>query len=475
MKNSPKLILCLLIVLQILIFIPHIGKGYIRDDFIWLENIVPEGKVEYLRPFTKTTGFFRPIVGLTFGFQYQIHGLHPKPFGYFNLLLHLLNIILVYLLLAGRKETKPYALGAAILFAMNAKATGMAVGWISGRTTLLVSFFLLLSLYSFLRLPKKNPMRLVLTAVFYFASLLSKETAAAAPVFVVFFVFLTCHEGHLKTNLINRIKKGLGTSAVFIIPLIIYLLMRFNSDAMTPFNAPDYYKYSFSPLLLLENLVEYIIRAALLDIYIIFLFLALILARSVWSKNRPDLKKNFDFPAINLGVLWFVSFLLISLPIPIRSNLYSYLPQVGLHISALGIIYFIWRNIIKTKKALRNTALIFMCLLLLGWGRYLFIKSASYGKDGKISAQFTEQVVHAVSELPSGAKVYIIDRHFGEKFSPSKIISYGFNSLLNLYYPQQNFKGEIISPTEPTKIKTDPSTFFFIWENRDLIRPTITY
>jgi len=71
MKNSQILILCLLIVFQILIFVPYVGEGYILDDFIWLENIVPDGKVDYLGPFTKTTGFFRPMVSLTFGLQYQ--------------------------------------------------------------------------------------------------------------------------------------------------------------------------------------------------------------------------------------------------------------------------------------------------------------------------------------------------------------------------------------------------------------------
>lgn len=469
MKNSPILVIFLLIVLQILIYVPNVGEGFIRDDFTWLENTVPDGKVDYHRPFTKTTGFFRPMVSLTFGLQYQLHGLHPKPFGLFNLLLHLLNIVLVYFLLTCRKETKQYALGATILFALNAKAAGMAVGWISGRTTLLVSFFLLLSLYSFFRFPKRNPMRFVLTAVFYFASLLSKETAAAAPIFIFFFVFLTCHEGHPKTNLINRIKKGLGAAAVFIIPLIFYFLLRFNSDAMTPLNAPDYYKYNFSPLLLLENLIEYIIRAALLDMYVIFLFLALILACLVLIKNKPDPKESFDFSANYIGLLWFVSFLLPALFVPVRSNLYSYFPQVVLHVSALAILFFIWRNKIKPQKGLRNIALIFVCLLLLGWGRYLFLKSVSYGEEGKVSAQFTKQVIRAVSEIPSESKVYIIDRHFDEKLSPSNLISYGFNSLMNLYYPQKHLMGEIVSPTEATRIKDDPVAFFYIWENRDLI------
>ena len=262
--------------------------------------------------------------------------------------------------------------------------------------------------------------------------------------------------------------------AVFIIPLIIYLLLRFNSDAMTPFNAPDYYRYTLSPLPLLENSIEYIIRAALLDIYVVLLFLILILGSFVGLKNKPDFKTGFDSSAFYMGVLWFFSFFLVALPVPVRSDLYPYFPQIGLHISALAILFVIWRNVIKNKVVLRNAAFLFMCLLLLGWGRYFFTKSASYGKYGRISAQFTEQVIRTVSEFLSGTEVYIVDRHFGEDLSPSGIIAYGFNSLLNLYYPQKHFKGEIISPTQSPKGKTDPDTFFFIWEN-GVLKPRPSY
>ncbi|MFX0196215.1 MAG: hypothetical protein ACFFCW_08845 [Candidatus Hodarchaeota archaeon] len=447
---------------------PYVGEGFVRDDFNWLENIVHDGKVDYLRPFTKTTGFFRPMVSLSFGIQYQIHGMASKPYGLFNLLLHLLNIVLVYLLLIRIEKTKPYALGAAILFAFNAKATGMAVGWISGRTTLLFSFFLLLSLYSFFSLSRIMRVRFLLTGVFYFASLLSKETAAAAPIFIFLVTFLSCRESRLKTSFFDRTKKGIGDTAAFILPLIVYFFLRFNSDAITPFNAPDYYKYTFAPLTLLENLIEYAIRAALLDTYVILSFLVLTLAAFVWSKQKLGSKERFDNSAGYWSILWFVIFLLPAIFVPTRSSLYSYFPQVGLHVSALAILFYIWRNTIKNQKVLRNAALIFLCFLLLGWGRYLFLKSLSFGEDGNVSTQFTRQVVQSILEIPSESKIYIIDQHFREKLSPSNLISYGFNSMLNLYYPQKKFKGEIVTPSKATKLKVNPNSFFFIWENGDL-------
>jgi len=120
-KKSAVWMLVLLVVLQILIYAPNVGEGFVRDDFTWLDNIIRKGQIDYLRPFTKTTGFFRPLVSLAFGIQYQLHGLQPKPFGLFNLFLHILNIILVYMLLSCRKESKSYAIWTAALFTLNGK------------------------------------------------------------------------------------------------------------------------------------------------------------------------------------------------------------------------------------------------------------------------------------------------------------------------------------------------------------------
>jgi len=50
--------------------------------------------------FIETTGFYRPLVGVSFGIQYLMSGLNPGPYGMFNLLLHLLNIVLVTTILS---------------------------------------------------------------------------------------------------------------------------------------------------------------------------------------------------------------------------------------------------------------------------------------------------------------------------------------------------------------------------------------
>jgi hypothetical protein len=472
-KKPAVWVLVLLTFLQITIYAPNVGRGFIRDDFIWLDNVIREGQIDYIRPFTKTTGFFRPLVSFTFGIQYQLHGLRPEPFGLFNLILHILNVILVFLLLSCRKESKPYAIWTAVLFALNGKAASMAVGWVSGRTTLLFSFFMLLSFYTYLRLPRKGVIRPVLTGIFYLAALFSKETAAAAPIFVFLYAFFKNGRDAKERAFFHKVKAAATTTSIFILPLVIYLFFRFRSDAMTPISAPEFYRYNFSPLLLIENFIEYVIRAGLLDVYIILL-LSILLMISFWitkrSREKVQAEQHLDRRGLLWGSLCFVCFILPELFIPARSSLYSYFPQIGIHLAALTVITFLWAKLPETKKPIRPAALTLICLLSIGWLGFLWDMSSSAKLQGEASRRFTAQITQATSELPPGTKVFVVDSQFGKDSSPSRIISYGFHPLLNLYHPHKHFSGEII-PTEKIADKHgDPLSVFFKWEN-GLLRP----
>lgn len=462
--SFPLVILIFLLIVQIIIFAPRVGQGFVTDDLTWLENVVPDGRVDYLRPFSKTTGFFRPLVGFTFGLQFHRHGMNAAPYGFFNLFLHLMNIILLYLLLRGWKKTKPYALWAVVLFALNARAVNMAVGWISGRTTLLFTFFMLLTLYSYLKLPERNPLRFLLTAVFFFAALLAKESAAAAPVFIFLFSFFGFSEvdAGKAMRFVKRLKSAFASIAVFVLPLLVYFVLRFNSDAMSPLNAPDVYGYSFSPLLLLKNLSEYIIRAGQLDFYILIIILFMMLVSRIVPQTFPA--KSWNLRAFLPGVLWFFAFLLPLLPVPSRSDLYVYLPQVGLHIAALTFIVPLWKKLTIKKDFRRYVSFCLIFILSTAWLGYLFFKAESIEDKGRASSRFTDQVVYATHKIPPGSEIVIVDKHYDDKYSPAKIIAYGFNSLLNLYYPEKNLSGKIIPPDKMTGLTTKPGLFVFSYE-----------
>ena len=465
-------LLGLLIFTQLIIFAPHVGTGFVTDDFIWLGNVVTNGEVDCLKPFSITTGFYRPMVSLTFGLQYRLHGMNAGPYGWFNLFLHLLNVILVFLLFSTIEVSRPYSLAAAALFAFNVKGNIMAVGWISGRTTLLFTFFMLISLLSYVKLRRQPPKhgqkpnlkRILLhisAALFYLAALLSKETALAAPVFVFLFSFFIQNTGD-KTSL-QKARTAFLSTLVFLLPLLLYCVLRIKSNAIDPFNAPDIYRYTLAPGVILKNLWEYITRAAVLDILIIVWLAAVVLV----SHGKLKSAEKIDGKTLIPGLGWFLCFLLTVLPLPVRSDIYVYFPQVGLHLMSLVLIFYLWKKIKKTKAVLLP-----LILIIFAWIGYFYVRAGISAEKGKSSVVFTRQVVQAVSKMKTGSRIFIVDMDRDKRYSPTGTVAYGFASLLNLYYPHKRFTGEIIPPGKVAQIKCNKNSLnFFFREKGQLAGP----
>jgi hypothetical protein len=357
-KKTNIMVLGLVMVLQLVIYAPHVGTGFITDDFVWLESNLVEGKVDFLRPFIVITGFYRPLTGLSFAWQYKLHGMNSRPYGWFNLLLHLLNILMVYVLISSLKMFGKYALPVTVLFALNAKGVPMAVGWISSRTSLLCAFFVMLSLYFYLQARKstspktwsyKRTWRYLVVATAYAAALLSKETAIVVPVFVFFFVLSSPITPDLKGTtdisilLGNFFKKSgyaFSSILIFMPPLIFYFILRLQRNAYTPLDAPDIYRYTLEPKILLKNIWEYLTRAGFLDVLILGgLVLVILFSRGSVKTGEGE---KIDRQVLAAGIVWFLSFLLPVLPLPVRSDLYVYLPQIGIHLMVVACLFFLW-------------------------------------------------------------------------------------------------------------------------------------
>jgi hypothetical protein len=504
-NRRDTLILFLVLAVQVLIFAPHAGRGFISDDYTWLTNVVEDGEIDWWKPFSEGTGFYRPLVSLSFGIQYRLHGLSPGPYGWFNLILHLLNIVLVYRLLLAIDFTKVYALPCAILFALNAKAVTMAVGWISGRTTLLHSFFLLAALLIYV---KQNPPGTVrhpvwtvrtfllysVVGILHLAALLSKECAVFAPLFVFFYNYsFLSPTGKRETSetpgkrisgITRRLLRSLPPTLVFIIPLVLYLSMRFHSNAFTPANAPFNYRYSAAPGLLLRNLVEYVTRAGMPDLLIIiFLLVTVVIGFRSVRRHRasgsresgepmPSGEFESDRSARILGAGWFVIFILPMFPLPGRSDLYVYLPQVGLHLILLTLIVSLWKRAVSRYPRILGfgmgsygTAALLIALLLT-WSVYNWNIAARYGKDCEAGMNFAREVIREASMLKPGSRMVILEKGGDTDPLPSQTVKYGFNSLLKLHFPHRSLSGIIVASNKLRDFDyRGENRYFYSWEN----------
>ncbi len=129
--------------------------------------------------------YYRPLIGLSFWVEKHFWNLHPSLLHLDNILCHLANVLLLYLLalrILADDLRRGYApLAAALLFALH-PLVNESVAWISGRTDLLATFFILLSAIFLYRFREKGKRRhLVMAALLLVPGVLAKETALAFP------------------------------------------------------------------------------------------------------------------------------------------------------------------------------------------------------------------------------------------------------------------------------------------------------
>lgn len=142
-------------------------------------------------------GMFRPLLLLTFSFNYLFSGLQPMGYHIINTLLHFLNGILLYHLLGllfsnqtnsqkrNAAQGLPFALGVLIsLLFLSHPLNSEAVVYISSRSDLLVY---LLTVSSFICYLKK---RFPATLLLYALALLTKETALVLPILIAAHIFI---------------------------------------------------------------------------------------------------------------------------------------------------------------------------------------------------------------------------------------------------------------------------------------------
>lgn len=125
---------------------------------------------------------YHPLTGLSNALEYHWFGLKPYPYHLFNLVLHMLNSLLVYVL--GRQLLKQWqsAMVLALLFAVHPLRVE-SVAWISERKDVLYSFFLLLALILYQFYLKETSRKGLLVGTFFMfgLSVLSKSAAVILP------------------------------------------------------------------------------------------------------------------------------------------------------------------------------------------------------------------------------------------------------------------------------------------------------
>lgn len=169
------------------------------------------------------TGNYRPLLFVSYALSYKLGDGKPSAFIAGNLVLHLLTgIALLYLLTEIFGNLKP-AFYAAVLFLLT-PFNSEAVNYVTGRSSILYSLFLIISLYFFVRYRKYSKNKYLnysLFLLFALASFLSKETAVVIPLFMASFDFFLGRE-----NPNYKFKQYIFAYIPFFLVLFLFFLLR---------------------------------------------------------------------------------------------------------------------------------------------------------------------------------------------------------------------------------------------------------
>lgn len=314
--------------------------------------------------------FCRPVLNLTFLCEKYLYGITPSGYHLTNIIIHLFAVFSVFLFLILRYDRK-ISFILCFLFLCHPALT-QAVAWIPGRNDSLLTLFLVLSCYFFIKYVDANKkIFLIAYFIFFVLSLFTKETAIVVPIF--YFMILFYKKKGIKQYLFQF---------VIIAPTIsVYLFYR--SIVLS------YQTYSISFKILMMNFVasfpaitKYIANIffpfklslfpTMLEVNYLLCLASLLLFVLLFIKS-----KKYDFKNILFGFCWFLFFLFPTFLMP-NNQFYDhrlYLPLVGILIVILELLNK-YDKILKIKNIL-----MFSFILLLFFTITLFYEQKFENKE----------------------------------------------------------------------------------------------
>ncbi len=196
-----------------------LNSGFLLDDQILIvenQNLHNFTNFKFmLGPFLN---YFRPMTFLSFKIDYLLWGLWPQGYHLTNIILHFFNGVLIFLLIRAVWNNLYIAFASSLLFVVH-PIHNIPINYITDRGNLLAGFFMLSSLLVIFsdRIKTILPKTTAAVALFICA-LLSRESAALFPVYVLLLYFS-------KKKTIKKQKILIIFSSISAV-LLIYLIWR---------------------------------------------------------------------------------------------------------------------------------------------------------------------------------------------------------------------------------------------------------
>ncbi|HEU0085986.1 MAG TPA: tetratricopeptide repeat protein [Candidatus Paceibacterota bacterium] len=331
-------------------------NAYLLDSFA---NFFELFKSDVFNSAQGMASYYRPILNVSFMFDYQLGGISPFIYHFSNVILHILSVSLVYIFLQKLNVRKDLSFIFSLFFLIH-PALSQAVSWIPGRNDTLLAVFLLSTFIVYLKyLDSKKWSHLLYALIFFTLSIFTKESALVILPLIFIYVFFVRRDDFKKisnyyfflpTGVLSVIWFGMRASALKNSPPIILgdlfasvinnfpALIQLFGKVFLPFNL------SVLPIMRDTTFIYGIISIVLFSLFMYF-------------------GKVTDWRKVIFGAIWFVVLLIPTFVRP-NPNLPAdfiehrlYLPMVGLLI-VLAQITWIRKFDFKNRYAVAILAVI---------------------------------------------------------------------------------------------------------------------
>lgn len=317
-----------------------------------------------------TSGYYRPLLGLSFMLDYHFWKMDPFGFHLTNLILHILICLLIFALIEKLFARRSVAFFTALFFGVHPVHTE-SVSFICGRVDLICLFFMLGSLWLFLEyLGSRKAMLYILSLAGFMAALLVKEMAVIFPFLLIGIDYLCIAKLRARRIIKNTFYLHMG----FFLVMGAYLLLRYyfvgwefmqsknfifsnftygTSLFWRPFTVLKIIAYYFRVLLFPFNLnADYIFPPAN-SFFELPVITGLIIVAGLFYLALKCAKKNV---IVTFAVFWlFITYFPVSNIIPsgnIFAERYLYIPSIGF---CLAVSFFVVRiSQLKVKTTSLN-------------------------------------------------------------------------------------------------------------------------
>jgi len=428
-RNNLYLVALIIIVLCVFSYSSSLNNSFTNwDDEQMLVNNQSVKSLSPANIFDIFTNFhhshYHPLVNISYAAEYHFFGLKPFVYHLTNLIFHILNSILVYLILFRLFKNNFVSILVSVLFAVHPLHVE-SVAWITERKDMLYSFFFLMAFLFYLKNKQSKSKRFdIYIYIFFILSCFSKASAVTFPVILV----LTDYFNNKKITF-NDIKEKVPLFLIAVIFGIINIMAQYQQPLSGVAIETPQFGILEKALIVFYNYCFYVYKTlipinlsafypypnlATVSLPIIFWIAPVITGLIVYAVYYTRrINTVFMFGLLFYSVTILPVLQIVPVGRAITADRFAYIPIIGLLLIFSFVIYLLYNKFIKNaihKKAL--IAVLAICILSLA---YLSRLQSMIWEN---SMTLYTDMVNKFPENPIGynnrGTLHLNDKNFGE-------------------------------------------------------------